>query len=213
MQQTAQICRESNPGDRFVHPADPHSFLLCQPDGHFIIFACPHNLFFNSDLDRCFYTPETINTPCDSSPCLGAASKCVNVPANKTYTCECAAGYSGVNCELAADPCEAQPCGEDGVCNTLGPYSPIGYYCTCANERTFGLSCDNDLADNERNPCIDDPVVQQFATALHPTLYVQCQDDGMMLRTCPRPLAFSAETMSCDLMDINTRLIALTQSK
>ena len=38
------------------------------------------------------------------------------------YTCHCAPGYYGVNCETAHDECASTPCKNDAVC-TVSPVS------------------------------------------------------------------------------------------
>lgn len=62
--------------------------------------------------------------PCSSNPCYGGA-KCYNYMDD--YYCECPLGRTGKNCntstESAVDPCQANPCGSNGICFTASKRS------------------------------------------------------------------------------------------
>lgn len=70
------------------------------------------------------------------SPCLNGGA-CKNEFG--TYTCSCATGFAGANCEIDVNECESAPCLNDGLCvDGTGDYT-----CTC----TPGHAGDNCEAD------------------------------------------------------------------
>lgn len=86
-------------------------------------------------------------SPCDSSPCPNNMT-CVRDGAN--YTCQCMAGFTGLNCENDINECAGDPCENDGTCNDI----INGYYCTCVNGFT-GLSCETEINECASSPCIN----------------------------------------------------------
>ena len=46
-------------------------------------------------------------------PCTNGGT-CVG--SSNSYTCYCLAGYTGINCELAINPCVNNPCLNSGLC-------------------------------------------------------------------------------------------------
>lgn len=149
-------------------------------------------------MDRCAYTTIDYfeNVGCSSSPCLYGGT-CVDL-LNGNYECQCPEGFYGDYCEKSVDPCDSNPCGTAGVCHTMNERSPLPYYCTCNNQQTYGLNCDETTMHlNDRNPCIGDSAQTKFETKYDPALYVNCYDEKMKLKFCPSPLVFSVETESC----------------
>ena len=47
-------------------------------------------------------------------PC-GNGGTCTNT-GQGSYTCKCQSDFTGNNCEMRKDPCEVEPCSNDGVC-------------------------------------------------------------------------------------------------
>ena len=72
---------------------------------------------------------------CQSSPCKhgGTCKDKVNA-----YSCACAGGYTGVNCETEIDECASSPCQNGAYCyddiNQYVCYCPAGY---------MGINCEN----------------------------------------------------------------------
>lgn len=100
-------------------------------------------------LQVCFTTPDD---HCAPSPCQHGAS-CTN---NATgYTCACAPGYTGTNCETLMDNCGAHPCLNGSACsNRVNGYScacPIGY---------AGTNCETNIDDCATAPCLNGGVCQ-----------------------------------------------------
>ncbi|RNA10395.1 neurogenic locus Notch [Brachionus plicatilis] len=157
---------------------------------------CPDGLVFNMYLDRCDYTSERVHVGCESSPCQYGA-RCVDLDGD--YKCECPNGFSGKDCEKAPDFCASNPCGSNGQCHSLPYNSPMPYYCTCFDNKAFGVSCDQ---DSEPNPCLDDESeLEAFATQLDDAIYIHCNDYKMYLKYCPRPLVFSEKKQECQWAD------------
>ena len=71
---------------------------------------------------------------CAFSPCLNG----VCTPEGLTsFTCECAAGYTGTMCDIDINDCDPNPCQNEGTC-TDGVAS---FICDCVTGYT-GNTCD-----------------------------------------------------------------------
>ena len=79
------------------HPTMPTKFIMCLPDGDFVIMDCPDDLVFNKYLDRCDYDANPVNSGCFSNPCKNNGQ--CNDLGNLEFTCQCQDGYSGLFCE------------------------------------------------------------------------------------------------------------------
>ena len=86
-------------------------------------------------------------TPCVPSPCENGATCEVTGPT--TYTCACAAGWTGTNCEDEIDECESSPC-VNGLCQD----QVNGYFCGCDPGWT-GTNCEEDIDECESSPCLN----------------------------------------------------------
>lgn len=187
-------CSTRELSDRLPNPKNPHQFIVCLEDYEFSIMDCPDGFVFNTFMDRCDYTLDQVNVGCESSPCQYGA-KCIDLETNGEYKCECPKGFSGKNCEKSPDFCASNPCGSNGQCHSLPNDSPMPYYCTCFDNKTFGVSCDD---DSEPNPCLnDESELEAFATSLDDSIYVQCNEHKMILKYCPKPFVFSQEKQEC----------------
>jgi Notch-like protein len=77
----------------------------------------------------------TGNGACASDPCANGGT-CAD-GADNTYTCTCAGGYSGTNCQIAA-ACTPNPCHNAGTC---APLSADTFECSCPAGYS-GPTCD-----------------------------------------------------------------------
>ena len=93
-------------------------------------------------LEVCYTVPPT--DYCEEDPCQNAGI-CVN--GDDGYTCECAPGYTGTDCEIEIDECEANPC-VNGDC-TDGVDS---YTCSCLPGYE-GTNCETNTNECAPNPC------------------------------------------------------------
>ncbi|XP_072013288.1 uncharacterized protein [Amphiura filiformis] len=82
---------------------------------------------------------------CSPNPCQNEGNCTDGVD---SYTCTCAAGYTGTICDTNIDDCTPNPCQNEGNC-TDGVDS---YTCTCAAGYT-GTICDTNIDDCTPNPC------------------------------------------------------------
>ncbi|XP_035699569.1 fibropellin-1-like [Branchiostoma floridae] len=136
------------------YPSDCDPDLLSYPAGYACTFTCPTGYVRVSGGGRALCNNgrwtgndlvcEEINE-CASSPCEngGTCADLVN-----GYTCTCAPGYDGVNCETDVDECASTPCQNGGICDD----EVNGYTCTCAPGYD-GDHCHTDVDECASNPC------------------------------------------------------------
>ncbi|XP_062854371.1 protein crumbs homolog 2b [Trichomycterus rosablanca] len=81
---------------------------------------------------------------CLSQPCLnnGSCQDLFNL-----YSCNCAPGWEGENCQDDVDECASGPC-VNGICRDL----PGDYQCQCARGYT-GRRCNEDIDECQELPC------------------------------------------------------------
>ncbi|XP_063417878.1 fibropellin-1-like [Mytilus trossulus] len=82
---------------------------------------------------------------CTSNPCKNTAT--CNDQVNK-YSCTCASGFTGTNCETDIDECSSNPCQNGATCND----KVNDYNCIC----TVGFTdthCETDINECSSNPC------------------------------------------------------------
>jgi hypothetical protein len=193
------LCRNKDPGTRVFNPDDNRQFLSCSTDGGFVLLSCPDQLFYNRYSDRCDYSMEPISSGCGSMPCQ-YGGECIDLPDDQ-YKCQCSAGYSGKNCQEQPDFCVSSPCGKNGVCISLPWDSPMPYYCTCSDEKYFGMACDKNV---EKNPCLHDNEGTIFPTTIDSSIYVHCNGDKLTLKYCLNNSVYSEETQDCEWADGHT---------
>jgi hypothetical protein len=104
--------------------------------------------------------------PCEAAPCQNGGA-CTSDGAE--YTCACAPGWTGENCELDVDECASGPCVNGDCTNGQNQYS-----CTCSPGWT-STNCDVNIDDCSPNPC------QNGGTCA----------DGVNSHTCDCPAGFS----------------------
>ena len=81
--------------------------------------------------------------PCDSSPCVNGSC---NLMGPFDYTCQCAVGYTGHNCEANIDHCLSATCPNNSMCvDGIDSYECV---------------CDPDFMMNEKR-CVQIPVTQK----------------------------------------------------
>lgn len=169
-------------------------------DHDFTIMNCPDDLVFNKHMDRCDHDAEPVLSGCDLSPCQ-FGSTCVDLP-NQEYKCECLEGFRGKHCEIAPDVCATEPCGPQGVCHAQPASAPIAYYCTCFNEKAFGLNCDDERT-LEKNPCDDvDSDSALFPTKLDGAVFVHCNMHEFSLKYCATGAVIERNQIDCKLVDL-----------
>ncbi|XP_074640210.1 uncharacterized protein LOC141898270 isoform X2 [Tubulanus polymorphus] len=86
---------------------------------------------------------------CAKTPCKNGASCKQNAP-GKGYTCTCATGWEGTNCDKDTDECAKTPCKNGASCKQNAPGK--GYTCTCATGWE-GTNCDKDTDECAKTPC------------------------------------------------------------
>lgn len=100
-------------------------------------------------LQVCFTLPDN---HCASAPCQHGGT-CTNRATG--YTCACAPGYTGTDCETLVNNCAASPCQNGGAC-TNGVNS---YTCVCAPGFT-GANCEINIDECASAPCQNSGVCQ-----------------------------------------------------
>ena len=78
---------------------------------------------------------------CVPNPCLLNGGNCID--GVNAFTCTCAAGFTGVVCEVPIDECASFPCLNGGTC--IDGVNASSFTCICAVGYT-GAICDVTVA-------------------------------------------------------------------
>ncbi|XP_044761179.1 protein slit isoform X1 [Coccinella septempunctata] len=119
---------------------------------------------------------------CFTFPCRNGG-ECVTQP-ERDYTCKCAPGYHGKNCEFMIDACYGNPCRNEATCKVLqeGRFS-----CVCPPGFT-GLRCETNIDDCAENKC------QNNATCVDLIDSYQCKcPAGFMGDYCETKIPFCTD--------------------
>ena len=212
--QIIEKCRTLSKGRKRVeHPENAHQFVVCLPDSQFTVFDCPDNLYYNKHWDRCDYSLDTFSSGCQSIPCQ-YGGKCVDIE-NDMYKCECREGYSGYNCEIAPDICAVKDrCGLNGVCHSLPATSAVPFYCTCFNNKMYGMSCEKASV----NPCLGNTDRERiFESSIDRYVFVHCINDRINLKYCLNLDHFKADVgmrelgEKCEWLELNNMKLVSTR--
>merc|ERR1711959_718357 len=128
---------------------------------------------------------------------MGANDPCMNggvcVDGVNDYTCECAAGFSGNNCEVNIDDCANSPCSNRSQCVD----GISGYQCVC-NPGFSGMHCEINNDDCADSPCQNGGVcideVNGYTCSCHQGLFTgkNCEteitQEEVELTTTPAPI-------------------------
>ncbi|ELK05528.1 Delta-like protein 4 [Pteropus alecto] len=68
----------------------------------------------------------------------------------RSYTCICRPGYTGVDCELKLSKCDSNPCRNGGSCKD----QEDGYHCLCP-PGYYGLHCEHSTLSCADSPCFN----------------------------------------------------------
>ncbi|XP_068613126.1 protein eyes shut homolog [Brachionichthys hirsutus] len=132
---------------------------------------------------QCLCAPGWIGEFCQyvGNACLIIPHRCLNgatcittnhPPSSPQYTCKCAIGFTGVNCETEIDECDSSPCQHNGTCSDL-----VGYYeCQCLTG-FLGSKCevDFDACALPGNTCPPETECVDLSDGLEYTCRVPCQ--------------------------------------
>jgi hypothetical protein len=86
-----------------------------------------------------------IGNACDPNPCLNG-STCAD--SGFSYTCTCAPGWTGINCETNINECVSSPCVNGACIDKVN-----GYQCVCQPGWT-NMNCDVDINECLSSPCV-----------------------------------------------------------
>ncbi|XP_059848371.1 neurocan core protein [Hypanus sabinus] len=103
----------------------------------------PGNANVSGSDEDSFYVGPDEPDPCQTNPCLHEGTCLSN---STMYTCDCAAGFTGENCEIDIDECHSSPC-ENGATCVDGTNS---FTCLCLPSYTGSL-CEEDTEGCDHN--------------------------------------------------------------
>ncbi|XP_058492981.1 protein crumbs homolog 1-like [Solea solea] len=92
------------------------------------------------------YCTEDIDE-CDSNPCNGTKSYCVN--GNNTHSCHCPLGSGGEDCQMNVTICSEETCQNGGTCTDI---PDTGHRCQCTAGYQ-GTNCERNIDECLSTPC------------------------------------------------------------
>lgn len=107
---------------------------------------------YNTDLNWCASQPCANGGTCNLNYLLGSASaaQCSLLNSTTGFSCACAAGYSGVDCQTTINVCASNPCYSPGTCvngiNSFTCNCPPGY---------SGTLCQTQIDTCASSPCVN----------------------------------------------------------
>jgi hypothetical protein len=104
-------------------------------------------------LELCYSTIDH----CETAPCQNGAA-CTSSLSG--YTCACAPGFSGTDCEININDCAGSPCQNSGTCAD----GVNGYSCTCAAGYA-GQNCETEIDECASAPCVNGGVCSDLVNA------------------------------------------------
>ncbi|XP_060573106.1 neurogenic locus Notch protein-like [Ruditapes philippinarum] len=117
----------------------------------------------------------TVNNPCQNKGnCTGEIYG---------YTCSCAHGYGGNNCEYDINECESDPCENDGTCSD----QLNGFTCSCVAGFT-GTNCEININECSSHPCQNNGICK----------------DGINMYSCMCPPGFEGTHCETDIDECST---------
>ncbi len=84
---------------------------------------------------------------CETGPCQNGAA-CTSSLSG--YTCACAPGFAGADCEININDCAGSPCQNGGGCAD----GVNGYVCQCA-DGYLGANCETEINECAASPCLN----------------------------------------------------------
>ncbi|XP_051532915.1 protein crumbs homolog 2a [Myxocyprinus asiaticus] len=97
---------------------------------------------------------------CESGPCVGALSECVDEL--NGYRCLCPPGFGGEDCSHQITDCIDDPCLNNGTCKRVVD----GFECTCSSGFS-GEICEEDLDECASHPCQNGAICLDGANMYH----------------------------------------------
>jgi hypothetical protein len=111
---------------------------------------------------------------CKDEPCLNGGT-CSDGATPPSYTCACAPGFAGNNCQTDVDDCNPNPC-NGGMCTD----EVAGFICSNCPAGYTGTSCSTDIDECLQNPCL-----HSGKCANKPgTFSCDCSNTGYIGTTC-----------------------------
>eukprot|EP00117_Sycon_ciliatum_P026128 scpid3764/ scgid21521/ Neurogenic locus Notch protein; Processed neurogenic locus Notch protein len=191
-------------------------------------------IFTSSCFGRCGQPSVGSICKCDASCellggcCTNYASTCSKPLLSTQFSCQCQAGYTGVQCDTLIDNCLAAPCGAHGNCtNAVNSYS-----CSCSAGYT-GRACQTEINECQSSPCQNNATCQdglngytckcvtgwsgtRCHTNANDCLLRQCLNgatciDGLATVTCVCPVGYTGTYCQLDVNECASRSGASSQ--
>jgi len=143
---------------------------------------------------------------CLSQPCLNGG---LCISGDSTFTCQCPAGFDGINCELDASFCQvSRPCGSDPFirCQSFRPGAALQWICVADDDFTYGP----DGAHIHKSFC-DGSNMGPFPLAYTNKGFMMCNGEHTHYESCPGGTIWDTPSKACVWPDMEevpeTRII------